>query len=307
MARLFPLRSETPSQEGPPRVVGLEDEEADAVFAALSSTTARQIYARLNEEPATPSDVADAVDSSIQNVRYHLKKLEEAGLVEVVDTWYSSRGNEMSVYAAANGPLIVTGDETNAGRLREALSRFLGGVAALAGGSLLVQALADRFFAPERVEVAEGEPAPEEPFAVDDADEDAPIEEDPAVDDPDDDGADDVGIFDDPDEEDDAPADDEDVDDEPPEVEEDVETDDEPPDVDEDAPVDDAPETEPVEEPRTDDVTVDPENVTLVTDGPVEAVDAVTTLPPGVVFFLGGFVVLVAVVGYRYWAAGRPV
>ncbi len=332
MARLFPLRSETPSQEGPPRVVGLEDEEADAVFAALSSTTARRIYARLNEEPATPSDVADAVDSSIQNVRYHLEKLEEAGLVEVVDTWYSSRGNEMSVYAPANGPLIVTGDETKAGRLREALSRFLGGVAALAGGSLLVQALADRFFGPERVEVADGESPAEEPFAVDDADEDAPTEEDPTAEDPDDpaaDGpddptgddpddptaddeeADDVGIFDDPDEEDvddEPPTDEEDVDDEPPETEEDVETDDAPTD-DEDALIEeDTPETEPIEEPRTDDVyDADPENVTLVTDGPVEAADAVTTLPPGLLFFLGGLVVLVAVVGYWYWAAGRPV
>ena len=321
MARLFPFRSETETTEGQPRVVDLEGEDADAVFSALSSGTAREIYSRLNDEPGTPSDVAEAIDSSIQNVRYHLDNLEDAGLVEVVDTWYSSRGNEMSVYAPANGPLIVTGDETKAGRLREALSRFLGGVAALAGGSLLVQALADRFFGPERVEVADGESPAEEPFAVDDADEDAPTEEDPTAEDPDDpaaDGpddptgddpddptaddeeADDVGIFDDPDEED--------VDDEPPETEEDVETDDAPTD-DEDALIEeDTPETEPIEEPRTDDVyDADPENVTLVTDGPVEAADAVTTLPPGLLFFLGGLVVLVAVVGYWYWAAGRPV
>lgn len=104
MARLFPFRSETPSQEGQPRVVDLEGEDADAVFSALSSTTARQIYARLDDEPGTPSDIADAIDSSIQNVRYHLENLEEAGLVEVVDTWYSSRGNEMSVYATTDGP-----------------------------------------------------------------------------------------------------------------------------------------------------------------------------------------------------------
>lgn len=139
MARLFPFRSEPAETEGQPRVVDLEGEDADAVFSALSSTTARRIYARLDDEPGTPSDVADAIDSSIQNVRYHLENLEDAGLVEVVDTWYSSRGNEMSVYATTDGPLIVTSDESTATRLREALSRFVGGIGALAGGSLLVQ------------------------------------------------------------------------------------------------------------------------------------------------------------------------
>ncbi|OVE85370.1 ArsR/SmtB family transcription factor [Natronolimnobius baerhuensis] len=139
MARLFPFRSETPSQEGQPRVVDLEGEDADAVFSALSSTTARQIYARLDDEPGTPSDIADAIDSSIQNVRYHLENLEEAGLVEVVDTWYSSRGNEMSVYATTDGPLIVTSDESTASQLKAAISRLIGGIGALAGGSLLVQ------------------------------------------------------------------------------------------------------------------------------------------------------------------------
>ena len=148
MARLFPLRSETPATEGPPRVVDLDGEDADAVFGALSSNTARRIYAQLDDEPGTPSDVAEAIDSSIQNVRYHLEKLEDAGLVEVVDTWYSSRGNEMSVYATSDGALIVTGDESRASQLKQAVSRFVGGVGVLAGGALFVQALAERFGSP---------------------------------------------------------------------------------------------------------------------------------------------------------------
>ncbi|ELY65975.1 ArsR/SmtB family transcription factor [Natronococcus jeotgali] len=146
MARLFPFRSEPGAGEGRPRVVDLEGEDADAVFGALSSTTARRIYARLDDEPGTPSDVAEAIDSSIQNVRYHLENLEEAGLIEIVDTWYSSRGNEMSVYATTDGPLVVTSDETAAVRLRTVLSRLLGGIAALAGGSLLVQYGVTRWF-----------------------------------------------------------------------------------------------------------------------------------------------------------------
>ncbi|ELY57134.1 regulatory protein ArsR [Natronococcus amylolyticus DSM 10524] len=146
MARLFPFRSEPESEEGQPRIVDLEGEDADAVFGALSSTTARRIYARVDDEPSTPSDIAEAIDSSIQNVRYHLENLEEAGLVTVVDTWYSSRGNEMSVYATTDGPLIVTSDESKASQLRAALSRFVGGLAGLAGASLLVQYGVTRWF-----------------------------------------------------------------------------------------------------------------------------------------------------------------
>jgi DNA-binding transcriptional ArsR family regulator len=159
MARLFPFRSETAAEEGHPRVVDLEGEDADAVFSALSSTTARRIYARLDEEPGTPSDIADAVDSSIQNVRYHLENLEGAGLVEVVDTWYSSRGNEMSVYATTDGPLIVTSDESTATKLKEALSRLIGGVAVLAGGSLLVQHALTRWLVPTATDDGGSQPA----------------------------------------------------------------------------------------------------------------------------------------------------
>lgn len=156
MARLFPLRSETPTTEGTPRVVDLDDEDADAVFGALSSTTAREIYATLDTEPGTPSDVAEAIDSSIQNVRYHLEKLEDAGLVEVIDTWYSSRGNEMSVYATANGPLIVTSDESRAAQLKQAVSRYIGGVGLLAAASFVLQAAAMRFEVPGTDAAADG-------------------------------------------------------------------------------------------------------------------------------------------------------
>ena len=306
MARLFPIRSETPAQEGQPRVVDLDDEDADAVFGALSSTTARQIYAQLNEKPGTPSDVAEAVDSSIQNVRYHLEKLEDAGLVEVVDTWYSSRGNEMSVYATANGPLIVTSDQSTASQLRTALSRFIGGVVALAGGSLLVQYGLSQYFGPGATEdAAPATAADTEESAADDdeaagTEDDAdaePVEEPEAE--PDDetaDDGDDLGIAEADDEpEDDADDPDDEVADDSadePEAEEEVA---------DDEPVDDA------DEPVADDYdTYDApaEDGNITADGGLEAADAVFgTIPPGALFFLGGLVVLIAVTVYWYWTA----
>jgi|AntDeeMetagen285_2_1112576.scaffolds.fasta_scaffold05917_1 DNA-binding transcriptional ArsR family regulator len=140
MSRLLPFQSDTEvPDDRAPRVVDLDGEDAEKVFGALSSETARAIFQSLHDDPMTASDIADAVDSSIQNVRYHLENLEDAGLVAVVDTWYSSRGNEMKVYAPKDGPLIVSSDESRASRLRTALSRLVGGVGVLAAASVLLQ------------------------------------------------------------------------------------------------------------------------------------------------------------------------
>ncbi|WP_265108775.1 helix-turn-helix domain-containing protein [Halosolutus halophilus] len=291
MARLFPFRSEPSTRDGQPRVVDLEGEDADAVFSALSSTTAREIYARLDDEPGTPSDVADTIDSSIQNVRYHLEKLEDAGLVEVVDTWYSSRGNEMSVYATTDGPLIVTSDESTASQLKTAISRLIGGIGALAGGSLLVQYALTRRFEAGGAESASGDGAVApragdaddgEPTSVTEGGEDTGNE---SADD-----ADDGFTTEDVEEESDA-----------------AEEMDDPGTADADDPgvadADDGSSIDP-------DFDVDPsgsENATdpggpLDLDGGAEAVETVFgTIPPGLLFFLGGLVVLLAVTAYWYW------
>ena len=139
MAKLLPFKPELPSRDQQPRLVDLDDETADEVFAALSSATARNIVSELYSEPATASDVANAVDTSLQNARYHLDKLQAAGVIESVDTWYSSRGTEMTVYAPTNEPLVVAaGKEESTGVLREALTRMLSAVAILGILSVLV-------------------------------------------------------------------------------------------------------------------------------------------------------------------------
>ncbi|ADD04812.1 ArsR family transcription regulator [Natrialba magadii ATCC 43099] len=328
MARLFPLRSETSAQDGQPRVVDLEGEDADAVFSALSSTTARQIYSCLDDDPGTPSDIADAIDSSIQNVRYHLENLEEAGLVEVVDTWYSSRGNEMSVYATTDGPLIVTSDESAGSQLKTALSRLIGGIGALAGGSLLVQYGLTQWIGPDSAEAwGAGAPADEAAPADDgDARTDDGTQQDGTAADGDDGGEGDETTADD---ESDDVADDGNGDEDgdgfgAAEADEEVDADDTSAadDVDdaddveaddataEDATAEDEADTEADDidsfdtEYRTDGGDGGFENVT---DGVTEVADPIlATVPPGLLFFLGGLVVLFGVSAYWYWRAYQP-
>ncbi|MFB6251296.1 MAG: ArsR/SmtB family transcription factor [Halobellus sp.] len=139
MARLLPSKSE-PEVDASPRVVGLDDDDADELLSVLSSTTARQILGALHDEPTNPAALADTVDTSLQNVQYHLERLESAGAIEVVDTVYSEKGREMNVYAPADRPLVVVAtDEEETAGLSSALKSLLGGVAIVGLVSLLAQ------------------------------------------------------------------------------------------------------------------------------------------------------------------------
>lgn len=118
---VFPIREEVEA-DAPPATVAL-DEAADVVNA-LTSETARRILGRLCEEPATASELATAVGTTIQNVEYHVEQLQTAGLIASIDTWYSERGREMDVYAAQHEPLvIVAGDSDDRATVRRRLSK----------------------------------------------------------------------------------------------------------------------------------------------------------------------------------------
>jgi DNA-binding transcriptional ArsR family regulator len=144
MAGLLPSKPDIdPNDE--PRVVGLDSDDADELIDALSSTTTRRVLAALHDEPAAASELAERVDTSLQNVQYHLGKLEDAGLVEVGDTIYSEKGREMNVYVPADRALVVVaGREEETTGLKAALSRLLGGVGVLGVASVLVDRLARR-------------------------------------------------------------------------------------------------------------------------------------------------------------------
>ncbi|MFB6195774.1 MAG: ArsR/SmtB family transcription factor [Haloplanus sp.] len=141
MADLLPSRPDTSAaDEADPRVIGLDSEDADDLLSALSSDTAREVLATLHDDPDTPSGVAERVDTSLQNAQYHLGNLQDAGLIEVIDTIYSEKGREMKVFAPADRPLVVfAGSEAESGGLESALKSLLGAVGLLGGLSLLVQ------------------------------------------------------------------------------------------------------------------------------------------------------------------------
>ena len=124
----------TGEQEGEIQVLGVDEDDSADVFEALSSDTARRVLTAIYNESAPPSELADRLDISLQNVSYHLDNLEEAGVVRVADTRYSEKGREMNVYAPADDPVVVfVGTEERKTGFRDLLKRLVG-----ATGLLLV-------------------------------------------------------------------------------------------------------------------------------------------------------------------------
>lgn len=127
-------------EAGEVRVCWLDDDDADALIGSLSSETARSLLTALHDEPHTASQLANALDTSVQNVRHHVGNLREAGLVRVVGTRYSVKGREMTVYGPANERLVVAvGGDDDRRSFLDSLRGLLGALALLGGASLLVQ------------------------------------------------------------------------------------------------------------------------------------------------------------------------
>ena len=142
MSGLLPSHLErdvTPEEDGELRVLSLTDDDAERLIGSVSSETARSILTALEERPATASELADSVSTSLQNVRHHLGNLQEAGLVEVAGTRYSVKGREMKVYAPSQDSLVVVGSDADKERFLDSLDRLVGVLAVLAVAAFAVQ------------------------------------------------------------------------------------------------------------------------------------------------------------------------
>jgi len=141
MSELLPSDSEVRAeQSGELQTLWLDSEEAGDLLSSIACDTARNVLTALHEEPATASEVAARVDTSLQNARHHLENLQDAGLVRVADTRYSSKGREMNVYAPSEDPMVVfVGRQDDGEGLLDSLRKFAPVVAVLALASLLVQ------------------------------------------------------------------------------------------------------------------------------------------------------------------------
>ncbi|WP_276299440.1 ArsR/SmtB family transcription factor [Halorussus lipolyticus] len=142
------LQDGTASGDEELRVLNVAGDETDDVLDALGPEMRRDVYRTLFESPGTPSEIAERLDTSVQNLNYHLSTLEDAGLIAPVDTRYSEKGNEMTVYAPATDPLVLVGDRDIRPQVRRSLADVVGGLGILTAASVLVQLGVERLASP---------------------------------------------------------------------------------------------------------------------------------------------------------------
>lgn len=124
MSDTFPIKHTTDKPEDT-RIVELGSNQSQVVLDALSSKTTRTVLLEIHSEPASISQVSNRVDSSIQNIKYHIDKLNEAGLVEETGEWHTEGGNQMTLYGPTDKAiLLVASDDDPESVLKRAVKKF---------------------------------------------------------------------------------------------------------------------------------------------------------------------------------------
>ena len=106
---MTPTRPQTDPESGPPRAAVRSIRSSEAL-QALSHPTRVEMLEALRE-PASAAAVGRAIGQSRQRMTYHLKALEEAGLVEKVGTRRQRNFNE-TLYRATARSFVVSPEVT---------------------------------------------------------------------------------------------------------------------------------------------------------------------------------------------------
>lgn len=133
-------------REDDPSVLYIDSEQTENVISTLAGDTAMSVFRLLADQALTASELAEKLDTSVQSVSYHLDNLENADLIEVIDTCYSEKGREMDIYAVTSEPkVLVLGTRDDRSCLRGAFGHLAGAVGISAIGLAAWQSVSNLF------------------------------------------------------------------------------------------------------------------------------------------------------------------
>jgi len=118
------------------------DEKAQKIAKAMASRTAGEILQLLKNGNETATHIAEALDSPITTIQYHLENLVDAGIITIVERRWSQKGREVKVYGLREQMLIVV---PRGGDLRGILLRYGSLFAMVVLASLVLALLAPAF------------------------------------------------------------------------------------------------------------------------------------------------------------------
>ncbi len=103
------MNQEKSRQPVPERVgiYGTDDDNLRALGEILVTDVSRTILKMLFENTLTANDIAVKTEYSLQLVRYHLKKMQDVGLVEISKIGKNTKSHDMKYYTATKFAIII--------------------------------------------------------------------------------------------------------------------------------------------------------------------------------------------------------
>ena len=88
-------------------IISTDDEKIKSFGELLSSDSSRKILKLLYSDVMTANQIAQKTGTSLQLVRYHIKKLHDHGIVRVVKIEKNSKEHDMKYYTAARFAVVI--------------------------------------------------------------------------------------------------------------------------------------------------------------------------------------------------------
>jgi DNA-binding transcriptional ArsR family regulator len=104
-------------------MVSLEEKKAKKLATALSNSTSRKILNYLAEKEATALEISNKLDIQLSTLKYSIKNLIDAGLIESTEFRWSKKGREMSIYKLKRKYIIIAPEKSE--ELKKTLKKIL--------------------------------------------------------------------------------------------------------------------------------------------------------------------------------------
>ena len=88
-------------------ILSTDDERIKAVGELLSSDSSRTILKLLFNDQMTANQIAQKMEISLPLVIYHLKKMQEAGIVKIAQTEKNTKSHDMKVYTVDKFAIVI--------------------------------------------------------------------------------------------------------------------------------------------------------------------------------------------------------
>jgi DNA-binding transcriptional ArsR family regulator len=88
-------------------IYGTDDDSLRALGEVLVTDVSRTILKLLFENTLTANDISVKTEYSLQLVRYHLKKMQDVGLVEISKIGKNTKSHDMKYYTATKFAIVI--------------------------------------------------------------------------------------------------------------------------------------------------------------------------------------------------------